>query len=181
MTTINLVTTYPLQNYYNIDHIFFATYYMHLDDLFYNWQFVPHNPLHLSLPSYSPIPHPQDSNPPFVFCIYWWWWRLVAKLRLTLCDPMDCSPPGSSVHGISQARTLEWVAISFSRGSSWRGVEPTSAALADGLITIELPGKSWYAYIHILLPSLTSVCVKALGRRDFLSLIYESVFILLCP
>ena len=35
-----------------------------------------------------------------------------------LCDPMDCSPPDSSVHGISQARILEWVAISFSRGSS---------------------------------------------------------------
>ena len=36
----------------------------------------------------------------------------------TLCDPVDCSPPGSSVHGILQARILEWVAISFSRGSS---------------------------------------------------------------
>ena len=36
----------------------------------------------------------------------------------TLCDPMDCSPPSSSVHGILQARILEWVAISFSRGSS---------------------------------------------------------------
>ena len=36
----------------------------------------------------------------------------------TLCDPMDCSLPGSSVHGIFQARILEWVAISFSRGSS---------------------------------------------------------------
>ena len=35
----------------------------------------------------------------------------------TLCDPMDCSPLGSSVHGIFQARILEWVAISFSRGS----------------------------------------------------------------
>ena len=34
-------------------------------------------------------------------------------------DPMDCSPPGSSVHGIFQAKILEWVAISFSRGSSW--------------------------------------------------------------
>ena len=33
-------------------------------------------------------------------------------------DPMDCSPPGSSIHGILQARILEWVAISFSRGSS---------------------------------------------------------------
>ena len=37
---------------------------------------------------------------------------------LTLCDPVDCSPPGSSVHGILQARRLEWVAMSSSRGSS---------------------------------------------------------------
>ena len=42
---------------------------------------------------------------------------LVAQLCLTLCDPMDCSPPSSSVHGILQARILEWVAIPFSRGS----------------------------------------------------------------
>ena len=38
---------------------------------------------------------------------------------LTLCDPMNCSPTASSVHEILQARILEWVAISFSRGSSW--------------------------------------------------------------
>ena len=44
---------------------------------------------------------------------------LVAQLCLTLCNPMDYSPPGSSVHGILQARTLEWVAIPFLRGSSW--------------------------------------------------------------
>ena len=37
---------------------------------------------------------------------------------MTLCDPMDCSLPGSSVHGIFQARIPEWVVISFSRGSS---------------------------------------------------------------
>ena len=36
---------------------------------------------------------------------------------LTLCNPMDCSPPGSSVHGILQARILEWAAIPFSRGN----------------------------------------------------------------
>ena len=41
----------------------------------------------------------------------------VAQLCLTLCDSMDCSLPGSSIHGIFQARVLEWVAISFSRGS----------------------------------------------------------------
>ena len=42
---------------------------------------------------------------------------LVAQLCLTLCDPMDCRTPSSSVHGILQARILEWVAIPFSRGS----------------------------------------------------------------
>ena len=42
----------------------------------------------------------------------------VAQSSPTLCNPVDCSPPGSSVHGILQARILEWVAISFSRGSS---------------------------------------------------------------
>ena len=43
---------------------------------------------------------------------------LVAQLCLTVCDPMDCSPPGSSVHGTLQAGILEWVAIPSSRGSS---------------------------------------------------------------
>ena len=50
----------------------------------------------------------------------------VAKSCPTHCDPLGCSLPGSSVHGISQAGILEWVAISFSRGSSW--IEPTSSA-----------------------------------------------------
>ena len=46
-------------------------------------------------------------------------WRAeAAQSCLALCDPMDCSPPGSSLHGIFQAWILEWVAISFSRGSS---------------------------------------------------------------
>ena len=47
-----------------------------------------------------------------------WWCCLLAKLCPTLLWPMDHSLPGSSVHGISQARILEWVAISYSRGSS---------------------------------------------------------------
>ena len=46
---------------------------------------------------------------------------LVTELCPTLCDPMDCSPPGSSVHEILQARILELVAIPFSRGSCWPG------------------------------------------------------------
>ena len=44
--------------------------------------------------------------------------RLVAQSCPTLCDPVDCSPPGSSIHGILQRRILEWVAISSSRGTS---------------------------------------------------------------
>ena len=43
---------------------------------------------------------------------------LVAESCLPLCAPMNCSPPGSSVHGVLQATILEWVAIPFSRGSS---------------------------------------------------------------
>ena len=43
----------------------------------------------------------------------------VAQSCLTLCDPVNCSPPGSSVHRIPQARILEWVAMLSSRGSSW--------------------------------------------------------------
>ena len=46
------------------------------------------------------------------------WTVLVAWSCPTLCDPMDCSPPGFSVHGILQARILEWIAIPFSRGTS---------------------------------------------------------------
>ena len=44
---------------------------------------------------------------------------LATKSCPAFCNPLDCNPPGSSVHGILQARILEWVAISFSRGSSW--------------------------------------------------------------
>ena len=51
-----------------------------------------------------------------------------AQLCLTLCNPMDCSLPGSSVHGISQARILEWVAISFSEDLSDPEIKHTSPA-----------------------------------------------------
>ena len=61
-----------------------------------------------------------------------------------LCDPMDCSPPGSFVYGISQARTLEWVAISFSKGSPTQGGDlQTQVCLAGKFFTTETPGKPW--------------------------------------
>ena len=59
-----------------------------------------------------------------------------------LCDPMTCSPPDSSVHGISQARILEWVVVSFSRGSSWPRDQIQIFCLAGKLFTTEPPGKS---------------------------------------
>ena len=66
---------------------------------------------------------------------------LVSQLSKTICDPMDCSPPGSSVHGIFQERVLEWVAIPFPRESSWpRDWTPVSC-IAGRFFTIEPPGK----------------------------------------
>ena len=56
------------------------------------------------------------------------WKLLVAQSCLTLCDPMDCNLPGSSIQGILQAKILEWVAISFSMGSC-RLRDGTCAAL----------------------------------------------------
>ena len=55
---------------------------------------------------------------------------------------MDCSPPGSSVHGISQARILEWVAISSSRDLPNPGIKPLSPALAGRFFTTEPRGKA---------------------------------------
>ena len=55
--------------------------------------------------------------------------------------PMDCNLPGSSVHRISQARVLEWVAIFFSMGSLHPGIKPSSPALAGGFFITEPPGK----------------------------------------
>ena len=63
-----------------------------------------------------------------------------AQLCLTL-RPMDCSLRCSSMHGISQMRILEWVAISYSSTSSNPGIELAFPALAGRFFTTELPGK----------------------------------------
>ena len=71
----------------------------------------------------------------------------IAQLCPTLCDPMDCSLPGSSVHGILQARILEWVTVRFSRGSS----QPRSPALQADSLPSEPPGKPKTQYmIHFV-------------------------------
>ena len=64
------------------------------------------------------------------------WVSEVAQSCPTLCNPMDCGPPGSSVHGIFQARVLEWVAISFSKGSSQPRDRTQVSCTADKCFTI---------------------------------------------
>ena len=88
---------------------------------------------------------------------------LVAQSCLTLCDPMDCSPPSYSVHGILQARILQWLAISCFRGFSWSRGWTQVSCTAGRFFTIWAIGVAqciynthslyiiciWYAYcIH---------------------------------
>ena len=81
---------------------------------------------------------------------------LVTQLCPTLCDPMDYSLPGSSVHGILQARILEWVSIPFSGGRPNLGIEPESPALLADSLPSESPGKPniYYRYYNISLDIL---------------------------
>ena len=65
----------------------------------------------------------------------------------TLCDPMDCSPPGSSVLGILQARIIEWVATPSSRGFAWPRDQNHVSCIcytADRFFTIKSPRKPWW-------------------------------------
>ena len=81
-------------------------------------------------------------------CIYMEW-NVLTQLYLTLCSPVDCSLPGSSVHGVSQVRILEWIAMRYSRASSWprdqTQVSYLSPALAGRFFTIIA---TWEAYTY---------------------------------
>ena len=85
-----------------------------------------------------------------------WWFSL--QVMSNSCDPMDCSPPGSSVRGILQARILEWVAIPFSRGPPWSRDGTCISYIAGGLLTAggfstaEPPGKPIKEYYTQKLP-----------------------------
>ena len=141
----------------------------------------------------------------FSFLIYFFYWRIialqnfvffcqtstwishrytyeseseVAQLCLTLCDPMDCSPPGSSVHGIFQARILEWVVISFSRGSSWPRDWTQVSHIISRCFTIWATRE--VLYIHIptpfwnFLPSLSQSQPSKLIQSSCLSLLSQT-------
>ena len=82
-------------------------------------------------------------------------WSEVAQSCPTLCDPMDCSPPGSSVHGIFQARVLEWVAIAFSRGPSGPRDRAPVSCITGRHFTVRAPGKP-----------LSSLCILSAQGKD---------------
>ena len=71
---------------------------------------------------------------------------LVAQSYLTLCKPMDCSPPGCSVHGILQARIREWVAIPFSRRSSWPRDGTRVSCIAGRFFTVWATREALFSY-----------------------------------
>jgi len=82
----------------------------------------------------------------------------------TLCDPMDCSLPGFSIHGILQARILEWVTISFSRGSSYPGIEPRSPSLEAAALTSEPQGSLlWNTTMIVFLADITLMNLSSLA------------------
>ena len=81
----------------------------------------------------------------------------VAQLSLTLCDPMDCSPPGSSVHGIIQARILEKVSISSSRASSQHRNKTHISCIGRWIL---YPWATWKAPKSLKVPGKDNVAVK---------------------
>ena len=85
---------------------------------------------------------------------------LVTKSCLTLCYPVDCSPPGSSVHGISQARVLEWVAIPFSKGSFQPRDQTLISCLVGRFFTTESPGKPITSLIRVKCKSSVKIKIK---------------------
>ena len=86
---------------------------------------------------------------------------LVAQSCPTLCDPMSCSLPGSSVHGISQARILEWVAASFSRGSSPPRDRTCASCIAGRFFTVWATREAVGTELHRRVSEQSFVCISS--------------------
>ena len=92
-----------------------------------------------------------------------------AQLCLTLCNPMDCSPPGSSVHGISQARILEWVVPFPSLGDlPDPGIEPISLASLHWQGE-SLPLRHWEALLYCTTSGISHLFTSLSGPSGWLS------------
>ena len=113
-----------------------------------------------------PRPQPRGSEELQCGCIQLSVYQaLVAQSSPILCDPMDCSPPGFSVHGISQARILKWVAIPFFRGSSWPRAWTRVSCIAVRFLPSEPPGSKrtlWVLFsVKAILPGFTPTTCHA--------------------
>ena len=82
---------------------------------------------------------------------------LVTQSCLTLCDPMYYSPPGSSVHGIFQARILDWIATSFSGDLPDPEIEPGSPVLQADSLPPKIPGKP---YTDVCMQTYKYICIN---------------------
>ena len=90
---------------------------------------------------------------------------LVAQSCPTLCNPMDCSPPGSSIHGILQARVLEWAAIPFSGGSSPPRDRTPISCIASGFFAIWATRETQsFLHLPLLLPTTQLITVGGLHK-----------------
>ena len=111
-------------------------------------------------PTHTPAPKVQG---PFVICIQSTWSEskesevLLTPSRLTLQDSMHCSPPGPSVHGILQARILEWLPFPSPGGLPYPGIKPRSPALQVDSLPSEPPGK--LALFKVLLTGFLNTLV----------------------
>ena len=101
---------------------------------------------------------------------------LVCSVMLTLCDPMNCRLPGSSIHGISKARILEWVAISFSRGSSqprnWTSVFCIARWILYHWVTMEALRLD-FIICNSLVEQINSILVLVISYRKYQSSEYQ--------
>ena len=113
--------------------------------------------------------------------IFHFWYVLVAQSCLTLCHPMDCSLPGSSVHGILQARILECVATAFSRDSSWARDWIQFSYISGRFFTMWATREApFFWYVHLLWSFWLVDKYKKAGRKKnyFCPFLMSCIFLL---
>ena len=111
--------------------------------------------------SYNSSPHRG-----FSLCV------LVTQSCMTLCNHMDCSPPGSSIYGILQVRIVEWVAIPFSRGSSWSSDRTWVSCIVGWFFTIWATRETGFPWsVHVLIQYILHFTHISLSLSEIISFI----------
>ena len=119
----------------------------------------------------SPLP-----NLVFAFLLSVKKWKSISRFSRVQLFAMDCSPPGSSVHGILQARILEWVAMPFSRGSSWPRDQTQVPCTAGRFFTIWITREASIGKQMCVYP-LSGVCFESIFSWLWLIFSFSSVSI----